>query len=183
MARRKGPWTVEATREVYASPWVEVTEDSVVRPDGARGRFATVRLRPGVSVLALDSEGFAHLTREYRYAIERESVEVVSGGVDGDEPALAAARRELREELGIEAAEWVDLGAVDPFTSVVASPARLFLARSLTRVPPEREATEVIEHVEVPMGEAVRMVLDGEITHGPSCVLILKAHLLLAGEN
>ena len=183
MARKKGPWTVEQTAEVYRTPWVEVVEDKVIRPDGAHGHFTTVRIRPGVSVLALDEEGFVHLTSEYRYAVERESVEVVSGGVEDDEAPLEAAKRELREELGIEAREWTNLGTVDPFTSVVLSPARLYLARGLTHAAHEPEGTEVITAVRVPLSEAVEMVTHGEITHGPSCVLILKAHLYLANGD
>jgi ADP-ribose pyrophosphatase len=180
VARRKGPWSVEQTARIYRTPWVEVLEDKVIRPDGTPGLFTTVRLSPGVSVLALDEEGFAHLTSEYRYAVERESVEVVSGGVEEGEAPLAAAKRELREELGLEALEWVDLGTVDPFTSVVHSPARLYLARGLTHTAHEREATEVISAVRVPLPEAVEMVARGRITHGPSCVLILKARLYLS---
>jgi ADP-ribose pyrophosphatase len=180
MVRRKGPWTVEESAEVYRTPWVEVVEDKVVRPDGMPGLFTTVRIRPGVSVLALDEEGFVHLTSEYRYAVERESVEVVSGGVEDGETPLDAAKRELREELGLEAREWTDLGPVDPFTSIVLSPARLFLARGLTHGREEREGTEVISVLRVPLPEAVGMVERGEITHGPSCVLILKAHLHLS---
>lgn len=178
--KKKGPWTVEETAEVYRTPWVEVFEDKVIRPDGTPGIFSTVRMRPGVSVLALDEEGFVHLTNEYRYAVERESIEAVSGGVDAGETPLDAARRELREELGIEAREWLDLGSVDPFTSVVLSPARLFLARGLTHAAHSREGTEVIRVVRVTVPEAVEMVTRGEITHGPSCVLILKAHLYLS---
>ena len=183
MARRKGPWTVEQSAEVYRTPWFEVVEDQVVRPDGTRGLFTTVRMKPGVSVLALDGEGFAHLTSEYRYAVERESVEAVSGGVEDDETPLDAAKRELREELGLEALEWVDLGTVDPFTSVVHSPARLYLARGLTHGREEREGTEVISVVRVPLSGAVEMVARGAVTHGPSCVLILKAHLYLSNEG
>ncbi len=80
----------------------------------------------------------------------------------------------------MEAAEWIDLGPVDPFTSVVHSPAQLFLARALRGVPAAREATEIIEQVTVTMAEAVRMVMDGRVTHGPTCVLVLKAHLFLS---
>ena len=180
MARRKGPWSVEQTALIYRTPWVEVVEDKVIRPDGTPGLFTTVRMRPGVSVLALDEEGFAHLTSEYRYAVERESVEVVSGGVEDGETPLEAAKRELREELGLSALEWIDLGTVDPFTSVVLSPARLYLARGLTHAAHEREATEVISALRVPLSEAVEMVARGRITHGPSCVLILKARLYLS---
>ena len=171
---------MEQTAQVYRTPWVEVIEERVIRPDGTPGLFTTVRMRPGVSVLALDEEGFVHLTSEYRYAVERESVEVVSGGVDDGETTLDAAKRELREELGLEASAWTDLGTVDPFTSVVQSSARLYLARGLTQGAHEREGTEVISVARVPMSEAVGMVARGEITHGPSCVLILKAHLHLS---
>lgn len=181
MSKKKGPWTVETSKRVFKNPWIEVREDKVIRPDGRPGSFATVAMKPGVSVLALDEEGSVYLTSEFRYAVERESVEVVSGAIEGDESPPAAAKRELREELGIEAAEWTDLGLVDPFTSVVLSPAHLFLARGLTFAETAPEGTEIIRAHRVRLSEAVRMVMGGEITHGPSCVLILKAHVHLSG--
>jgi ADP-ribose pyrophosphatase len=60
---------------------------------------------------------------------------------------------------------------------MVRSPARLFLARGLRFGQHEREATEHIRCAKLPLDEAVRAVLDGRITHGPSCVLILKVAL------
>ena len=183
MARMKGPWMVEKTVQRYKSAWLEVFEDKVIRPDGESGSFATVSLKPGVSVLALDEDEQVYLTSEYRYAIERESIEVVSGAVDQDETPPAAARRELREELGIEASQWVDLGSVDPFTSMINSPASLFFARDLRFVETEREGTEIIRVIKVKLNDAVRMVMQSEITHGPSCVLILKTDHFLNSEN
>ncbi len=167
----------------YKSAWLEVCEDRVVKPDGQAGSFATVKMRPGVSVLAMDEDWQIYLTSEFRYAVGRESIEVVSGAIDEDELPPVAARRELREELGIEAAEWVDLGSVDPFTSVVHSPASLFLATKLSFAETDREPTEIIRVVKVELGEAVRMVMESEIRHGPSCVLILKTNHFLNSQK
>ncbi len=175
-----GPWTILSRREVYRDPWIEVTRDEVIRPDGDPGSHCIVWLKSGVSVLALDGEGYVHLTEEFHYAVGRVTLEVVSGGIDAGETAEIAARRELREELGITAHEFVDLGVCDPFTSVVVSPTRLFLARGLTFGETEREGTEQIHCRSMPLAEALQMVKNGRITHAPSCLAILKTHLLAA---
>lgn len=174
MAKQHGPWVIEESIEKLKNRWIEVREDRVIRPDGEPGSFTTVKLLPGVSVLALDGEGRAHLTSEFRYAVEHDSIEVVSGAIDEGEEPLAAARRELREELGIEAEEWISLGLVDALTSQLLCPANLFLARGLSFGEPERDTSEQIEHLIVPFAEAVAMVMESRITHAPSCTLILK---------
>ena len=176
---RHGPWRILSRAEVYRDPWIEVTRDEVIRPDGAPGSHCIVRLKAGVSVLALDGDSTVYLTEEFHYGVGRTTIEAVSGGMDDGEDALAAARRELQEELGITADEWTDLGVCDPFTSVVVSPTRLFLARSLTFGPTSLEGTEQIRCRTLPFDEAVRMVHDSQITHAPSCLLILKAEALL----
>jgi 8-oxo-dGDP phosphatase len=177
MTRMKGLWSVGETIQKYKNAWLQVSEDQVIRPDGVAGIFATVTMQPGVSVLAMDDAHQVYLTSEYRYAVERESVEVVSGGIEPDELPLIAARRELREELGFEAVEWIELGTVDPFTSAICSPATLFLARQLRMVGADPDSTEIIKVIKVDLAEAVRMVMESEITHGPSCVLLLKVYL------
>jgi 8-oxo-dGTP pyrophosphatase MutT (NUDIX family) len=176
---RHGPWQIHSRKQIYRDAWIELVRDEVTRPDGAAGSHCVVRLKPGVSVLPLDAEEFVHLTEEFHYGVGRTTIEVVSGGIEPGEDPLVAARRELQEELGITAGEWIDLGVCDPFTSVVVSPTRLFLARQLSFGPTTLEGTELIHRRAVPLAEAVQMVLDSRITHGPSCVLILKANHLL----
>ena len=183
MGRKYGPWTIESSERLYADEFAEVWVDEVSRPDGEPARRVTMRMKPGVAVLALDEEGFAHLVRTFRYAVGKECVEVVQGGTEEGEEPLRAARRELKEELGVEAEEWTDFGLVDAITSQVYSPARIFLARGLTFGESDTESTESLEPVKVKLDEAVRMVMDGEITQGISCALILKARLLLEGES
>jgi ADP-ribose pyrophosphatase len=169
-----GPWQIVSSHEVYRDPWIHVRKDDVIRPDGKPGIHSVISVRLGVTVIALDDDGFVHLTEEFHYSVGRVTLEGVSGGRDDGEEPLATARRELREELGIEADRWTDLGFVDPFTTNVYSPARLFLAESLRHGATSPEGTEQIRHVRVPLAEAVEMVMDSRITHAPTCVGILK---------
>ena len=179
MGRKHGAWTIESSERIYADEFAEVWVDEVLKPDGEPGRRMTMRMKPGVAVLALDEEGFAHLVKTFRYAVGKECVEVVQGASEEGEEPDAAARRELKEELGVEAEELTDLGLVDAITSQVSSPARLFLARRLRFGEPDADSTETLKPFKVKFEEAVRMVMDGRITQGISCTLILKASRLL----
>lgn len=172
---RKGPFEVTSTREVFKNPWIRVREDEVIRPDGRPGSFGIIEMKAGSSVLAVDERGYAYLVKEYKYAIEAESIEVMSGGLEAGESPLDGAKRELKEELGLDAREWIDLGMVDPFTTVVSSPNYLFLARGLVQGDPQLEDGESLQVVKRKFDDAVDMVMRGEITHSASCVLILKA--------
>lgn len=183
MGRKHGDWTVESSERLYADDFAEVWVDEASRPGAGRSRRVTMRMKEGVAVLALDGEGFAHLVETFRYAVGKDSIEAVQGGVEEGEGYERAARRELKEELGIEAEELLDLGLVDAITSQVYSPARIYLARRLTFGEPETESTESLKPVKVRFEEAVRMVMDGEITQGLSCVLILKSSRMLEAES
>ncbi|MFZ2188924.1 MAG: NUDIX hydrolase [Candidatus Moraniibacteriota bacterium] len=174
--KRNGQFIITDSAQKYKNPWIEVIEDQVIRPDGKPGIFGVVRMIGGVSVLPLDEDGYVYMTEEFHYAIGMEDIETASGGKDGDEKPVDAAKRELKEELGIEAREWVDLGLVNPFTTVIVSPQRIFLAKKLSFGKDDQEVTENIKLVKVKLEEAVKMVMDSVITHGPSCVLILKAN-------
>ena len=179
MEKQHGPWTINATREAYRDPasLITVNEDKVTRPDGSEGTYATVRLKDGVGVLAVDDGGYAYFAKEFRYAVGRESVEIVGGGVEEGESPEEAARRELREELGLEAEEFVELGTIQPVTSLVNSASTLFLARKLRSVEKEGGGvSEVIETVKMPLAEAVAQALAGELIHPTTCLLVLRAH-------
>ena len=175
MGKRHGPWTIEDTAKKYANEFIEVYEDQVVRPDGKPSSYTTVKMKPGLSVLPLDEEKNVYLAKQFRYAIGRESVEALGGALEAGEDPVEAARRELKEEAGIEAGEIIPLGKVDIDTSIVCGPVTLFLARGLKFTRADQEGTENIKLVRITLAEAVKMVMGSEITAGAGSVLILKA--------
>jgi ADP-ribose pyrophosphatase len=158
---KRGQWTVLDSAVLYSNPWITVREDRVIQPDGQQGKFSVVEMKPGVSVLPVDDDGTVYLVRVYRYTLDRDCLEALAGGVEDNEDPVEAARRELREEAGIEARDLIDLGVVDQLTEVVVSPDRLFLARGLSFTESDREKTELIERVAVPLDQAVQWAFDG----------------------
>ncbi len=175
MEKQHGPWKITSSELKYKNPWIQVREDKVTAPDGTPGLFGVIKIKEGVSVLAIDDQGCVYLTKEFHYALGRESIEVASGGIETGETPLEAAKRELKEELGIDAQEWTELGTTDPLTTFVEKNTFLYLARKLKFGTPKVDSNEIITPVKVKLEKAVEMIMNNEITHGASCVTILKA--------
>ena len=174
-SRPHGPWKIKSSQDVYCDPFIHVWLDQVVRPDQKDGQHVVVAMKPGVCVLAIDENRDFILTKEFHYGIGRESIEAVSGGVEpGEDPDLTAAR-ELEEELGLVAQELKFVTTVDPFTTIMVSPTRIYFASGLSEGTKDPEGTELIEPFRLSLSEAVKWVRAGKITHAPTCVAILLA--------
>lgn len=172
--KKRGPFEVVSSKQVYKNQWIEVVEDKVIRPDGKDGIFGIVTMVPGISILPIDKEGNVHLVKVYRYGIDKEIIETPTGAIDQGEEVLTAAKRELQEETGLTSEKWTPLGMVNPFTTVVVSPAFLFLAENVIEIEKPKDQ-EVIEVVTVPFSDVVQWALESKITHAQSVALILRA--------
>ncbi len=174
MKKKKGPWVVIDSKVVYQNPWIKVREDKVIRPDKKSGIFGVVEQNMGVSVIPMDDKGNVYLTKEYKYAVERITIEAISGAIEKRENKLNAAKRELKEETGLIAKKWIYLGVVDPFTSVINSPNHMYLAQNLIQTKSNQEGTESIKVIKMSFKKAIEMVISSKITHGASCVALLR---------
>jgi len=143
MKKKNGPWTILSRDRKYKDEFIEVNEDRVIQPDGKEGKYATVEMKPGCCTLPIDDDGNVYLVKQFRYALGVESLEAICGGVEDEKP-IDAARREIKEELGIEAEDLQSLGTAETDTSIVHCPAHFFVAKKLNFKEPEREGVEVM---------------------------------------
>ncbi len=151
-------------RVAYDNPWITVWHDEVTHPTAATGSTASSTSRTWPSgVLVLDDQDRTVLVGQHRYTLDEVSWEIPEGGVPAGESALDGARRELREETGLEAATWVELGRLSLSNSITDERAVLFLATGLTHGEAAPEPSESLEVRWLPFSDVLAMTLDGRI--------------------
>lgn len=169
------PWKTRGTRMVYQNPWITVREDQVVRPDGNDGIYSVVETRLATGVIALTPEDEVYLVGQYRYTMDEYSWEIIEGGSDPGEDALEAAKRELREEAGLEAAHWEALGGEIHLTNCHSNErGYLYVATGLTEVGASPDGTELLQLRRLPFADALAMLDAGEIRDALSEIGLLR---------
>lgn len=118
---------------------------------------------PVVTIFALTDKNEIYLISQYRRLLEKTTIEAVAGFIDKGETPLVAAKRELKEEVGLQASDWMELKVLNAAGSVIKGQTTLFLARGLKIGIPEPEDDEDITPVLIPFEKAVEKVLKGEI--------------------
>jgi 8-oxo-dGTP pyrophosphatase MutT (NUDIX family) len=180
MNETHNPWTVLNQRTIYDNKWIGLTEYDVINPGGGKGIYGKVRYKNlAIGVLPLDHAGNTWLVGQYRFVLDAYSWEIPEGGGDPALPPVESARRELLEETGLVAAEWLPLMEMHLSNSVSDERAYMFLARGLEQREAQPEETEQLVVRKLPFEEAYRMVERGEITDSMSVASILKVKLML----
>ncbi|MGH3411707.1 MAG: NUDIX domain-containing protein [Marmoricola sp.] len=182
LSDRAAHWPVTASRDIHRDDWVVALREDMVHRPGHEDEDGFPRLvveHPGaVMALAVDEDERVCLLRQYRHAAQRVFVEIPAGICDeaGEDP-LETARRELREEVELEAADWRHLLTLYPAAGVGAEVHHLFLARRLRHAgrgdfEMEHEEAEM-EVFWAPMDRLLDAVLAGHTQQGPLAVAVL----------
>ncbi|MBB3916466.1 ADP-ribose pyrophosphatase [Rhizobium pisi] len=133
------PWSVTASRITYEDRWIRLRSDDCLTADGTVvAPFHVLDYPDWINVVPLMPDGRVLLTREYRHGRNEIVLGLVGGGVEpsdieAGDAAMAAARRELREETGYEASTFVKLLASYPNASSHSNMVTSWLALGLSR--------------------------------------------------
>ncbi|TDO28316.1 NUDIX domain-containing protein [Sediminibacterium goheungense] len=175
----KNPWKTLSSKEVYNNKWITVTEDDVINPGGGKGIYGKVHFKNlAIGIVAMDAEHHLWLVGQYRYTLNTYSWEIPEGGCPIMEDPLNGAKRELKEETGLVAREWMELFRMHLSNSVSDELAIIYFATDLLQEEAEPEETEDLRIQKVSLEKAYHMVENGEIMDSMSVAAITKIKLM-----
>lgn len=169
-----------ASEEIYNGKVVHLYKDTVELPNGRTATRETIRHIGAVAVVPLMDDGKVVIEKQFRYPLNDIFTEIPAGKLDSKtEDRLSAAKRELEEETGFLAKEWIELGDYIPTVAYCDEVITLYLAKGLYKGERHLDEDEFLNVRYVDLEELVEDVMQGKITDGKTQVALLKVHNLL----
>jgi 8-oxo-dGTP pyrophosphatase MutT (NUDIX family) len=184
MAPTSRPWIRLAERPIYQNPWIDVREYDAEAPTGARTIYGVVSFKNlAIGVLPIFDDGTVMLVGQHRFPLRDYSWEIPEGGAKVGSDVLEGARRELKEETGLLAAEWRQVLSYQLSNSVTDERGFGFIATGLSQADAEPDATEAIALARVPFREALEHACVGRIWDVITLAMLFRAyHMACEGE-
>lgn len=167
-----------SVQDIFSGHVVRLTLDKVELENGRSAMREVVHHRGGACIAALTEKDELYLVRQYRYALGQELWELPAGKLEEGEDPFEAAKRELEEECGLKADQYIDLHPFYPTVGYCSEVIYTWLARGLHPVPMHLDEDEFLTPTKMPLEEVCRMVLDGEIRDGKTVAAVLKIKAL-----
>jgi len=179
MELKRGNWIINSSNIKYDNPWITVTEHQVINPTGNNGIYGEVHFKNiAIGIVALDQDDNLYMVNQYRFTLYQDSLEIPEGGGSLDIDPLISAKRELKEETGLEANSWERLMELHLSNSVSNEKAIIYLAKDLSQGEMALEETEDIVVSKLSLKEAYALVKENKITDAISVAAILNLYIL-----
>jgi ADP-ribose pyrophosphatase len=135
---------------------------------------------PGaVVIVPILANGNVVLERQFRYPLHQVFIELPAGKIEPDEDVLNTGQRELLEETGYSATDWLKLGIQHPCIGYSNEVIHIYLAQNLSLGKHKRDEDELLELFDLSMDDCLRMIVRGEITDSKTIVALCLAEKYL----
>ena len=179
--KQRGPWRTVKEELRYETPWIAVNHHDIIDPSGRNGIYGVVHFKNlAIGIVPLDEEGNTWIVGQHRYPVDAYSWEIPEGGGRRDIPPLDSAKRELREETGIEAQRWTEILRMDLSNSASDEHAIIYLAQDLSFHAPQPDHDEELAQRKLPFAELYGMVMRGEVLDSLTVAAVMKVRLLMS---
>ncbi|MDO5601479.1 MAG: NUDIX hydrolase [Oscillospiraceae bacterium] len=165
-------------KTIYEGRVITLTTDQALLENGKTALREVVHHPGGACVAALTEDRQVYMVRQYRYAVGEELWELPAGKLEKGEDPFEAAKRELGEEVGVTADEYIDLGRFYPTVGYCNEVIYCWAAKGLHTVPLHPDEDEFLTPCKMPLDEAAQLALSGEIRDGKTVAMLLKLKLL-----
>ena len=158
------------TRNIFTGKVLTLNIDTVTLPNGVTIDLEMVRHPGAAAVVPLKDSGTVVLIKQFRHAAGGFIYEIPAGKLHAGEDPMHCAARELEEEIGYVA------GRLDHLTSILTAPGftdeviHIYKATALTRGQQQLDRDEVLEVLEIPLEEAIAMIVAGTIRDAKTIV-------------
>jgi len=159
---------------------INTTLDRVVLQNGEHTLREVVIHPGGVTVIPVDDDGYVYCVRQFRYPMSEHLLETPAGKLEYGEDPMHCAVRELSEETGISASEYIDLGKIYPSPGFCKEILYIYMARGLSFGTSHPDHNEFLDVEKIHIDELARLVMDNEITDAKTVIAILKAKNILS---
>mgnify|MGYP004678355751 FL=1 len=172
------------SEKAYQGKVFYVTRDTAELEDGKEVQRDVVHHSGGVCVVPLTEKGTVLMVKQFRYPMQQVTLEIPAGKLEAGEDPADCGRRELREEAGRTCGKYTPLGKLFPTPAYDTEVIHMYLAQELSA--PEAQDLddgEFLDVTELPLEQAVQMVMDGEIPDAKTQIALLKTYVLLQKEQ